>query len=78
MAKRKKTTLKMKSRLVDNPYADKNFQIEFDSLQELEEFRDSLTSMIKYYTMCKTDGEELPPLIYKITTKKTNVKPDKK
>jgi len=70
--------IKMKSRLADNPYADKNFQIEFDSLSELEEFRDSLTSMIKYYTSCKEDGEELPPLIYKITTKKSNTKSNKK
>ena len=68
----------MKSRLVDNPYADKNFQIEFDSLLELEEFKNSLVSMIKYYKLCESDGEELPPLIYKITTKKTNAKPDKK
>ena len=57
----------MKCRLVDNPYCDKNFQIEFTSIKELEELKDSLNHMIKYVKMCQEDGEELPPLIYKIT-----------
>jgi len=59
----------MKCRLVDNPYADKNFQIEFESIEEIEELKNSLVSMIKYFNMCKSDGEELPPLIYKISDK---------
>jgi hypothetical protein len=49
---------------------DKNFEIEFESINEIEELRNSLTSMIKYFTICKEDGEELPPLIYKIKDKK--------
>lgn len=57
----------MKCRLVDNPYCDKNFQIEFTSIKELEELKDSLNHMLKYVKMCQEDGEELPPLIYKIT-----------
>jgi hypothetical protein len=61
----------MKCRLIDNPYVDKNFEIEFESINEIEELRNSLTSMIKYFTICKEDGEELPPLIYKIKDKKT-------
>lgn len=60
----------MKCRLIDNPYVDKNFEIEFESINEIEELRNSLTSMIKYFTICKEDGEELPPLIYKIKDKK--------
>ena len=62
----------MKCRLIDNPYVDKNFEIEFESINEIEELRNSLTSMIKYFTICKEDGEELPPLIYKIQDKKTS------
>ena len=50
----------MKCRLIDNPHVDKNFQIEFDNIKEIEEFRNSLNSMIKYFNMCKEDGEELP------------------
>jgi hypothetical protein len=61
----------MKCRLIDNPHVDKNFQIEFDNIKEIEEFRNSLNSMIKYFNMCKEDGEELPELIYKITNIKT-------
>ena len=65
----------MKCRLEDNPYLDKNFQIEFGSVEEIQQLRDSLTSMIKYVNMCIEDNEELPPLVYKIT-EKTN-KPSK-
>jgi hypothetical protein len=61
----------MKCRLIDNPHVDKNFQIEFENIEEIEEFRNSLNSMIKYFNMCKEDGEELPELIYKITNIKT-------
>jgi hypothetical protein len=64
----------MKCRLVDNPYTDKNFQIEFESLSELEDLKNSLTSMIKYYKLCISDGEELPPLIYKISNKPSKTK----
>jgi uncharacterized protein YdeI (YjbR/CyaY-like superfamily) len=59
----------MKCRLVDNPYVDKNFQIEFESISEIEDLKNSLQSMLKYFTMCKEDGEEIPPLIYKISDK---------
>lgn len=64
----------MKCRLVDNPYVDKNFQIEFESIDEITEFRNSLNSMIKYFTLCKEDGEELPELIYRISDKKSTSK----
>lgn len=57
----------MKCRLVDKPYCDENFQIEFTSIKELEDLRDSLNHMLKYVKMCQSDGEEIPPLIYKIT-----------
>ena len=60
----------MKCRLEDNPYLDSNFQIEFKSVEEIENLRDSLTSMIKYVKLCAEDGEEIPPLTYKITDKK--------
>lgn len=63
----------MKCRLLNNSYCDKNFQIEFDNLKELEELKESLSHMIKYVKMCQEDGEEIPPLIYKIT----QVKPHK-
>lgn len=56
----------MKCRLVDNPYCDKNFQIEFESTKEIEDLRDSLNHMIKYIKMCQEDNEDLPPLIYRI------------
>jgi uncharacterized protein YdeI (YjbR/CyaY-like superfamily) len=59
----------MKCRLIDNPYVDKNFQIEFESIKEIEELKNSLHAMMKYYIMCKEDGEEIAPLIYKITEK---------
>jgi hypothetical protein len=61
----------MKCRLIDNPHVDKNFQIEFENIEEIEEFRNSLNSMIKYFNICKEDSEELPELIYKITNVKT-------
>jgi hypothetical protein len=41
----------MKCRLIDNPYVDKNFEIEFESINEIEELRNSLTSIIKYFTI---------------------------
>ena len=56
----------MKCRLEDNPYCDKNFQIEFASAKEIEDLRDSLNHMIKYIKMCQEDNEDLPPLIYRI------------
>jgi hypothetical protein len=62
----------MKCRLVDNPHVDKNFEIDFESLQEIEEFRDSLNAMIKYCKMCERDGDDLPQLVYKITNKKNS------
>lgn len=61
----------MKCRLEDNPYMDENFQIEFSSIKEIENLRDSLTHMLKYFKSCEADGEELPPLIYKIKRDKT-------
>lgn len=67
----------MKCRLEKNPYVDKNFQIEFESITEIEDLRNSLTSMIKYFSMCKDDGEEIPELIYRIKEKDTH-KPSKK
>lgn len=57
----------MKCRLEDEAYCDKNFQIEFDTVKQIEELRDSLTHMIKYVKMCQVDNVELPPLIYRIT-----------
>jgi hypothetical protein len=57
----------MKCRLEDEAYCDKNFQIEFDNVKQIEELRDSLTHMIKYIKMCQSDGDEIPPLIYRIT-----------
>jgi hypothetical protein len=68
----------MKCRLVDNPYVDKNFQIEFESIDEITDLRNSLNSMIKYFTLCKEDGEELPDLIYKIQDKKSTPKNKKR
>jgi hypothetical protein len=56
----------MKCRLVDKPYCDENFQIEFSSIKELEELKESLKHMLNYVRMCEQDGEEIPPLIYKI------------
>jgi hypothetical protein len=68
----------MKCRLNDNPYCDINFQIEFKSIDEIEHLRDSLNSMIKYVKICIEDGDEIPPLIYKISEeKKTNTKSKK-
>lgn len=68
----------MKCRLVENPYVDKNFQIEFESINEIEELRNSLNSMLKYFTLCKEDGEEIPPLIYKISDKQLPTSKKKK
>lgn len=68
----------MKCRLVDNPYVDKNFQIEFESINEIEDLKNSLQSMLKYFTMCKEDGEEIPPLIYKISDKQLPTSKKKK
>lgn len=64
----------MKCRLVDKPYCDKNFQIEFENIKELENLRDSLNHMLKYIRMCESDGDEIPPLIYKIQEKTNNSK----
>ena len=66
----------MKSRLVDKPYCDENFQIEFSSIKDLEDLKDSLNHMLKYVKMCESEGEEIPPLIYKITkiTKNSKIK----
>ena len=62
----------MKCRLMDNSYADKNFQIEFESIEEIENLRDSLSSMLKYYKICESDGEKIPELIYKIKENKVS------
>ena len=56
----------MKCQLHKNSHSDKNFQIEFDSIDELENLRNSLTQMIKYVKMCQADDEEIPPLVYQI------------
>lgn len=64
----------MKCRLVDKPYCDKNFQIEFENIKELENLKNSLTHMLKYIRMCEADGDEIPPLIYKIQEKTNNSK----
>lgn len=61
----------MRCRLELNSYCDEDFQIEFKNIDELKDFRDSLTAMIRYYELCKEDGEEIPDLIYKI---KNNLK----
>ena len=61
----------MKCRLEDEAYCDKNFQIEFDSLKQIEELKDSLTHMIKYIKLCQEYGDEIPPLIYRITEVET-------
>jgi hypothetical protein len=68
----------MKCRLEENPYCDKNFQIEFKTVDEIEQLRDSLNSMIKYIKLCVEDGEEIPPLVYKITEEKKNKNPKSK
>lgn len=60
----------MKCRLVDKPYCDENFQIEFTSVKELEELKNSLQHMLNYIKICEQDGEEIPELIYRI--KKVN------
>ena len=62
----------MKCRLEDEAYCDKNFQIEFDTVKQIEELRDSLTHMIKYVKMCQVEGDEIPPLIYRITEVETS------
>jgi hypothetical protein len=60
----------MKCRLQDNPYCDSSFQIEFKSVDEIKDLRDSLSSMIKYINLCIEDKEEIPPLVYKISEEK--------
>jgi hypothetical protein len=67
----------MKCRLHKNSHSDKNFQIEFDSIDELENLRNSLTQMLKYVKICQDDGEEIPPLVYKITELNTHNKKKK-
>ena len=62
----------MKCRLEDEAYCDKNFQIEFDTVKQIEELRDSLTHMIKYVKICQVEGDEIPPLIYRITEVETS------
>lgn len=69
---------KMKCRLADNSYVDKNFQIEFESIEEIEDLRNSLTSMIKYFRICEKDGEEIPQLTYRIKDNKESYKSNKK
>lgn len=61
----------MKCRLKSNEYCDENFQIEFKSISEIEDLSQSLIEMIKYFKLCKEDGEEIPPLIYRIDNHKT-------
>lgn len=56
----------MKCKLESYDKYDNNFQVEFDTITEIIDLRDSLTHMIKYMRECQEDGEELPPLIYKI------------
>jgi hypothetical protein len=60
----------MKCRLVDKPYCDENFQLEFANVKELEDLKESLKHMLNYIRMCEQDGEKIPELIYKI--KKVN------
>lgn len=64
----------MKCRLKNKSHCDKDFQIEFNTLSELKSLSDSLSSMIKYIEMCKTDGEEIPELIYRIDNHKIKIK----
>lgn len=62
----------MKCKLQENKYTDSNFEIRFTDIDELENLRNSLTSMIKYFRMCQEDGEELPELVYRIKDKKND------
>jgi hypothetical protein len=64
----------MKCRLKNNIHCDEDFQIEFDTLDELKSLSESLSSMIKYIELCKTDNEEIPELIYRIDNHKTKIK----
>ena len=48
-----------------------NSEYNINSLEELKNLRDSLSSMVKYIELCLEDGEETPELIYKI---KNNLK----
>ena len=56
--------------LTKSKESDKNFQIEFKNLSELESLCDSLESMLVYYEQCKKDGETLPELVYRINNHK--------
>ena len=47
----------------------KDFEIEFETIEELEELRNSLTAMLRYAKVCESDGEK-PVLLYKIKSKK--------
>jgi hypothetical protein len=64
----------MKCRLQNKSRCDEDFQIEFESLSELKDLKNSLNAMIKYIVLCKKDGEELPELVYRI---KNNLKTKK-
>lgn len=68
----------MRCRLEDNPYSDQYFQIEFATIEELENLRDSLTAMLNYMKLCKADGEELPELTYKMLKPQKQSKSNKK
>lgn len=70
----KTINLAMRCRLELNSYCDENFQIEFKNISELKDFHKSLGAMIRYYELCKEDGEEIPPLIYKIKNNLKNYK----
>ena len=61
----------MKCRLETNDYCDEDFQIEFNSLTEIKDLRDSLSAMVTYIEMCEEDGDTIPDLIYRI---KNNLK----
>lgn len=62
----------MKCRLKNNMHCDEDFQIEFDTVNELKSLCESLSSMIKYVELCETDeDEEIPELIYRIENHKT-------
>lgn len=64
----------MKCRLKNNQHCDEDFQIEFNTLDELKSLSESLSSMIKYIELCKEDKEEMPELIYRIDNHKTKTK----
>jgi len=64
----------MKCRLQNKSRCDEDFQIEFESLSELKDLKNSLDAMIKYIVLCKKDGEESPELIYRIKNNLKNKK----